>query len=538
MCCKMSHHSNCTKGGPSACLPMKQLTCFLNRSSEIREKNKVRMLNMQLLKCENTCESRPHEDSEPTYRAVRYKQVLWVPEKVPTNETPFRWSGAAFFYVALSHETVFSSRQQVDTRIVTANHAFNKIQGGHVVTSGVALTRRATFSSFRTTKFFTMLLFARVWGVFLVRQQSLFCEKYICVFIINGPKIVGILCFNGHIRIHTRTPKNTTLHHPSVHSDTDTDQKHHKSLHFLTHLDQPRNCLYLLSRVSGCALLNLCWSTKEWVVAALGRRWTWRLWRVRCLRASRRVPSPKIVGGQAAVFVNQARRPVATLCRWEPTAFWRQSSWTRSASSSRKSMGEFQWKSCQIASHCLVPAVEKPGRRPNATLLFGIHHAKRRSRIVTSLHFWATFHDTSLPGRVYLSMDTPSRDVAYGALSPELSPNDYCLWVSSAIQGASAWSSCLLSARSNRCVISSPWLTLETNCTWHVIIPSMHSTSRSGHTPNMWRRIKSTSLFWILRHEGHISTIFPVLIVVFVPYVTTRPPLFCDLQRRNNATSL
>ena len=36
-------------------------------------------------------------------------------------------------------------------------------------------------------------------------------------------------------------------------------------------------------------------------MAARGRRWTWRLWRATCPRASRRVPSPKTVGGQAAV---------------------------------------------------------------------------------------------------------------------------------------------------------------------------------------------------------------------------------------------
>ena len=77
------------------------------------------------------------------------------------------------------------------------------------------------------------------------------------------------LCFkNGHMRIHTRTPKKTTLHHQSMHSDTDTDQKH---------LDQPRNCLFCLSRINVCALLNLCWSIREWLVAARGRRWTWRL---------------------------------------------------------------------------------------------------------------------------------------------------------------------------------------------------------------------------------------------------------------------
>ena len=30
------------------------------------------------------------------------------------------------------------------------------------------------------------------------------------------------------MRFHIRTPRNTTLHHPSTHSDNDTDQKHHK----------------------------------------------------------------------------------------------------------------------------------------------------------------------------------------------------------------------------------------------------------------------------------------------------------------------
>ena len=117
-------------------------------------------------------------------------------------------------------------------------------------------------------------------------------------------QIVGVLCKNEHVRIHIRAPRNTTLHHPSTHSDNDTDLKHHKSLHFRTLLDQHRNCLYLLSRISRCAQSNLCWSIREWVVAGRGRRWTWRLQRATCRRASRRVPSPKTVGGQAAVFVN------------------------------------------------------------------------------------------------------------------------------------------------------------------------------------------------------------------------------------------
>ena len=57
---------------------------------------------------------------------------------------------------------------------------------------------------------------------------------------------VGFLCVNGHMRFHTRTPRNTTLHHPSTHSDNDTDPRPIKSLHFRTHLDQSRKCLFCL----------------------------------------------------------------------------------------------------------------------------------------------------------------------------------------------------------------------------------------------------------------------------------------------------
>ena len=99
------------------------------------------------------------------------------------------------------------------------------MQGGRVVTSGVALIRRATFSSFRTTKFFTMLFFARVWGVFWYVKKSVCCEKSHLWFYHKWSKSLEILCINGRMRIHIRTPRNTTLHHPSTHSDTDTDQK-------------------------------------------------------------------------------------------------------------------------------------------------------------------------------------------------------------------------------------------------------------------------------------------------------------------------
>ena len=151
-------------------------------------------------------------------------------------------------------------------------------QGGRVVTSGVALIRRATFFIVSNLQSFFDVAFRSSLGRFLVCQKSVCCEKSHLWFYHKWSKL-EFLCINGRMRIHTRTPRNTTLHHPSTHSDTNTDQKHHKPLHFRTHLDQSRKCLYLLSRISGCAMLNLCWSTKGRVVAALGCRWTWRLWR-------------------------------------------------------------------------------------------------------------------------------------------------------------------------------------------------------------------------------------------------------------------
>ena len=117
------------------------------------------------------------------------------------------------------------------------------------------------------------------------KSLGFLCKMHMCAFTHENP---GTRHCTIHPRTLTTTPtKNTT-----------------KSRQFRTHLYQSRNCLYLLSRISVCALLNLCWSIREWVVAARGRRWTWRLWRALCRRASRRVPSPKTVGGQAAVLVH------------------------------------------------------------------------------------------------------------------------------------------------------------------------------------------------------------------------------------------
>ena len=56
------------------------------------------------------------------------------------------------------------------------------------------------------------------------------------VYLSDMSQIVGILCNNGHVRIYTRTAKNTTLHHPPMHSDltktlTQNTTKHLNSVH-------------------------------------------------------------------------------------------------------------------------------------------------------------------------------------------------------------------------------------------------------------------------------------------------------------------
>ena len=115
---------------------------------------------------------------------------------------------------------------------------------------------------------------------------------------------VDILCINGHLRNHTRTPKNTTLHHPSMHYDIDTDQNTTKSLHFRTHLDEPRN--FVGQQRNG--------SWQLVVVAGLGDSGG------RCLvrqvgRCHRQRPWVAKQQCSSTCCCNQVRRPVATLCR-------------------------------------------------------------------------------------------------------------------------------------------------------------------------------------------------------------------------------
>ena len=60
--------------------------------------------------------------------------------------------------------------------------------------------------------------------------------------------------------------------------------------------------------------MNLCWSTREWVVADLGRRWTWRLWRATC-------PSGKsagAIGKDRGWPRSNVRQRVAAIKRGDP----------------------------------------------------------------------------------------------------------------------------------------------------------------------------------------------------------------------------
>ena len=343
---------------------------------------------------------------------------------------------------------------------------------GGVVTS-VALIRRATFSSFRSINFFTMLLFAQVYGFFWHVNKSLFCEKYVCGFDINGPNRWNFiyqwtLC--GFTHEHPGTRRCTI--HPCTLTPTLT-KKHHKSLNFRTHLEHFRKSLCLPSRISGCALLNFCWSTKERVVTALGRRWTWRLWRAPT-NTTAEVPqdAPLAIG------------------RWSSV---RLSSWVRSEKCSRICLR----KGCQIASRCCRLAEEMlaslafgSGRRISSTSLTS---ATRKSSELTQRLQVAVFthciveNRSDVTTRPSLFRDTPckkgwsrcyvgpflshfSRHIfsrsglpLHGQCSPRccvvrsltrfVRTTAFCGgW--SAIEGASALQSCPLSAHSNRCVIA------------------------------------------------------------------------------------
>ena len=117
----------------------------------------------------------------------------------------------------------------------------------------------------------------------------------------------------------------------------------------------------------------------------------------------------------------------------------RRISSTSLASATRKSSELTLWLQVAVFTRFIG---EKVGRRNNATSPFS-GYTMRKGRVALSRRatFEPLFHDKSLPGQVYLSVDTLRRDDAYSALPPDLSPNDFFLWVLSAIQGATPLSS-------------------------------------------------------------------------------------------------
>ena len=82
------------------------------------------------------------------------------------------------------------SKSHFTTGHVIAECSFDLVSSyrGCVVTSGGRVdTSGHFFPSFRTTKFFDDVASRSSLGRLLACQKSLFCEKRICVFIINGP---------------------------------------------------------------------------------------------------------------------------------------------------------------------------------------------------------------------------------------------------------------------------------------------------------------------------------------------------------------
>ena len=110
---------------------------------------------------------------------------------------------------------------------------------------------------------FTMLLSGRGRGLSGMSKKSIL-RKHWRVYDTRPKSLVGIRAFTQE---HPRTRRCTI--HPRTQTTTLTHNttNHVNSVHIWISLAT----VYLFSRVSGCALLIPCWSTREWVVAALGR---------------------------------------------------------------------------------------------------------------------------------------------------------------------------------------------------------------------------------------------------------------------------
>ena len=150
-------------------------------------------------------------------------------------------------------------------------------------------------------------------------------------------------------------------------------------------------------------------------------------------------------------------------------------------------------------------------------------------RVVTSAHFGATFHDTSLRGRVCHSTDSARRDVAWPALSPDLSPNGCILW------GFQRDSRCITFA------ILSSLSPFQQNVSSHSMADSRDKLHLARHHPihaqNFTIRSHSTAQVPCSCLASTCSDLvlkfstwkvafpqFPSLNRLFVPDVTTRPP--------------
>ena len=282
-------------------------------------------------------------------------------------------------------------------------------------------------------------------------------------------QIVVILCKNEHVRIHIQTPRNTTLNHPSTHSDNDTDLKHHKSLHFpftsgsvskvfvssFAHpwMRSTESLLVNKGMGRGSSWSSLDVETLESDVSsgksagaiAKDRGWPSSSVRQSVAAIKRGDPPPRHVGGcprrltpelldeireeehgriSLKIVSNRftlsrtCSRKAIRLLRLRPLVIrtvphlqdrhirdrrkFAEEMLARLALPSGKRISRKISSSRRLnldvtcfSDHILLVKV---CRRDKATSLFGIHHAKKVGRIVTSVHFSATFHDTSLRG--------------------------------------------------------------------------------------------------------------------------------------------
>ena len=204
-------------------------------------------------------------------------------------------------------------------------------------------------------------------------------------------QIVRISCDSGHVRIHRRTHRNTTLHHPSTHSDNDTDPKHIKSLHFRSHLDESRNCLFRVSAMSRCS----SWSSLDLETLASGKSAG-----AITKDCRQQLLTPELWdeirdGGKRADFLEKvSNRALASTCLIRKTLT------SAIVATSLKDLDvicfsdEKIFRTDAVAPGCSFHRFSREKNRADVAsgpLLFGIHHARIRGSIVTSGHLEPLF---------------------------------------------------------------------------------------------------------------------------------------------------